>query len=111
MFDYLIMVFTKEFLGLHYINSLIVGSISGAIINYTINRNWSFNEKSEKIYSQLPKFVIMVIGSIFLKSIGTYTFTEFCGVDYKISRLVTDLFVGLGFNFLLQRYWVFKPNI
>ena len=41
---------------------------------------------------------------------GTYMMTEGLAVDYKISRIAVDLVVSLGYNFTLQRYWVFRKK-
>jgi putative flippase GtrA len=71
---------------------------------------WTFNATDTKKRVQLPKFVLMVAGSILLKSSGTYAFTNYFGIDYKISRIIVDLIVSLGFNFTLQKLWVFKSN-
>lgn len=110
--DYAIMVFLTEVFHVHYTISIVIGGMIGAVVNFSINNKWAFHSKDipykNSMHKQLLKFVLVVINSIFLKSSGTYAITTFLGIDYKISRLITDLFVSLGFNYTLQRYWVFK---
>jgi putative flippase GtrA len=108
--DYLVMLFFTEIVGIFYTYSIVVGGIIGAIVNFSLNRMWTFNATDTKKRVQLPKFVLMVAGSILLKSSGTYAFTNYFGIDYKISRIIVDLVVSLGFNFTLQKLWVFKSN-
>jgi len=112
MTDYAIMIFFTEVFHLHYTISIVIGGIIGAVVNFILNKTWTFysNDKHYKnsMRKQLLKFIFVVLNSILLKSSGTYAITTFLSIDYKISRLITDLFVSLGFNYILQRYWVFK---
>ncbi|MFN8286446.1 MAG: GtrA family protein [Chitinophagales bacterium] len=109
--DYIIMIFLTEFAGLFYVISIGISGTLGAVINYSLNRYWTFKRTDISIQTQLKKFVVVVIGSITLKSGGTYILTEWVHIDYKISRLMVDAVVSLGFNFMLQKYWVFrKPS-
>lgn len=34
--------------------------------------------------------------------------TTLLSLDYKISRIIVDLIVSLGFNYTLQKLWVFR---
>ena len=43
------------------------------------------------------RFILVVINSITLKSLGTYIITKFFKIDYKISRIIIDLFVSITF--------------
>lgn len=106
--DYGTMVLLTELFGIHYVYSIAVGGVVGAIVNYTISRYWAFDARDEPKKTQIPKYIIVAMGSIVLKAGGTYVFTEFIGLDYKVSRLIVDAFVAFGFNFTLQKYWVFK---
>ena len=44
-------------------SNAISGSL-GAIVNFLINRYWSFNNQKTPIANQLWKFILVVIGSI-----------------------------------------------
>ncbi|WP_134089359.1 GtrA family protein [Olivibacter sp. XZL3] len=113
--DYSVMVICTELLYIHYTISIIVGGMIGALINFMVNLNWTFKatarvDQRGGILIQLAKFASMVGGSVLLKSSGTYLLTETVQMDYRIGRIVVDLLVSLGFNYTLQRYWVFKRN-
>ena len=110
--DYLIMIFLTEFFHLHYTLSIVAGGIIGAVVNFSINRIWAFRSR-EIPYQvsgrrQVSRFLLVVMNSILLKTTGTYFFTSFMSIDYKISRIITDLSVSLIFNFTLQKHWVFR---
>lgn len=109
--DYLIMVMCTEFLHIHYTVSILISGIVGAVVNFSINKYWTFRGGSHHhsvVSGQLLKFCMVVAGSILLKSSGTYLISTGIGIDYKISRLIIDLIVSLGFNYVLQKYWVFR---
>ena len=106
--DFLVMIFFTEVVGFHYVTSIAVGGVIGAVVNFTINRYWAFDSTQASVREQLPKFSFVVVGSILLKQAGTFVLTEFLFLNYKIARLITDAFVSFGFNYLLQKYWVFR---
>lgn len=111
--DYLVMIACTELLHIHYTISIAIGGIIGAIVNFSINRYWTFdaNQASKNpVGNQLIKFIFVVAGSITLKSSGTYLFTNSLHIDYKISRIAVDIIVSLSFNYVLQKYWVFRKN-
>ncbi|WP_276090239.1 GtrA family protein [Pedobacter sp. JY14-1] len=109
--DYLVMLGCTELLHIHYTISIGIGGVIGAVFNFTVNRYWTFsntNASKNPVGGQLIRFVFVVCGSIILKSSGTWLFTTYLHIDYKISRIIVDLIVSLGFNYVLQNYWVFK---
>jgi len=110
--DYLIMVFFTEVFHVHYTISIVIGGIIGAVVNFSLNNKWSFHSKDipykNSMRKQLIRFIFVALNSIFLKSTGTYAITTYMMIDYKISRIIVDLFVSIGFNYTLQRFWVFK---
>ncbi|MEH6306498.1 GtrA family protein [Olivibacter sp. CPCC 100613] len=114
--DYGIMVLCTELLYIHYTISIVIGGVIGALINFTLNRNWTFNERevtgeNSEVLIQLLKFSSMVVGSVLLKSWGTFLLTEMGQIDYKVSRIVIDVLVSICFNYTLQRYWIFKKSV
>ena len=108
--DYIAMIFFTEVGGFFYSFSIILSGIIGAVVNFAVNRRYTFRAHSVQRRKQLPKFAIMVMCSIFLKSYGTYLLTFYGEIDYKISRLIIDAMVAIGFNFPLQKYWVFDKK-
>lgn len=108
--DYSIMIFCTEVLHIHYTVSILISGLIGAVVNFSINRKWTYQAEKIGVKGQLAKFIVVVLGSVFLKSAGTYLLTNWLRIDYKISRVLTDILVSLGFNYTLQTYWVFKKG-
>lgn len=112
LLDYFIMILLTEYFGIHYTISIVIGGLTGAVVNFLMNRSWTFYSKEfpYKVSrrNQISRFIVVVLNSILLKSTGTHLITTIFQIDYKFSRIITDLFVSVIFNFMLQRFWVFK---
>jgi putative flippase GtrA len=108
VFDYGVMVFCKEVVGIDVKNAIRISGALGAVVNFSLNRYWAFKKADSPVGSQIWKFILVVLGSIFLKSEATPLISQVLGIDYKVGRLIVELIVSLGFNYPLQRFWVFK---
>ena len=112
--DYGLMVCCRQLLGFPLFWAIAIGGVVGAIINFTLNRYWTFRDKGVAYDSglggQILKFATTVAGSILLKYLGTYALEHYAGIDYKIGKLISDLFVSVLFNYTLQRFWVFRKQ-
>ncbi|WP_427873672.1 GtrA family protein [Flavobacterium sp. MMS24-S5] len=111
--DYGLMILLTELCKLHFTFSILISGTVGAIINFSINRFWVFKNQcgyNSRINSQLFKFALVVLGSISLKSSGTFILQKAFQIDYRIGRLIIDSFVSYGFNYPMIKYWVFKTN-
>jgi putative flippase GtrA len=106
--DYFTMIFFTEVVGVFFTYSIIIGGLVGAVVNFLVNRRFTFQAHTGKKRIQVPRFLLIVAGSIFLKTYGTYILTTYMWIDYKISRLMVDATVALTFNFPMQKYWVFN---
>ena len=110
--DYAAMIVFTECFHVHYTISIALSGIVGAIVNFSINKNWTFRSKNAPYQHsgrrQFFRFALAVANSIALKASGTWLFTTFLKIDYKISRVITDLIVSLVINYTIQRHWVFK---
>jgi putative flippase GtrA len=112
MCDYIIMILLTEFTKIHYTISIAIACTLGAVMNFSVNKVWTFYSKNSSykfsLTQQLWRFLFVVVSSIGLKMFGTYLLTAYGHIDYKISRLITDIIVSIFYNYMLQRYWVFK---
>ena len=113
--DYALMYAAREWLGWSLFWSIALGGVVGAVVNFSINRLWVFRRAASEQFrsglaSQLTKFTLMVLGSILLKYLGTDFLERVVGLDYRLGKPVTDIFVSVLFNYTLQRYWVFSKD-
>lgn len=111
--DYGLMILLTEWLHIHFTISILISGTMGGIVNFCINRFWAFKSNDGYCSStkgQLIRFFTVVLGSISLKSAGTYLLHSSLNLDYKLGRLLIDSVVSYGFNYPLMKYWVFKTN-
>lgn len=112
MVDYCTMILITEYFHIHYTFSIAISGIIGAVVNFSINQNWTFKSKKTLYRNptgvQVFRFILVVLNSIILKASGTYLLTHYWNIDYKYSRIIVDLTVSWAFNYMLQRHWVFK---
>jgi len=111
--DYGLMILLTEWLHIHFTISILISGTMGGIVNFCINRFWAFKSNDgyhSSTSGQLIRFFTVVLGSISLKSAGTYLLHRSLNLDYKLGRLLIDSIVSYGFNYPLMKYWVFKIN-
>lgn len=96
--------------GVMYSFSTALGAITGGLCNFTINRNWVFRQKDEQAHRQLIRYATTWVISFFLNVGGTILCTELLGWHYLVSKLSIAVVVGVGFNYFMQKYFVFKLN-
>ena len=110
--DYISMIYITDYLHVYFAYSIIISGFIGALVNFTLNRNWSFKEKrrnySDPLISQVLKFIPVVLNSVLLKSVITYSIVRYLFINYKIARILTDIIVSVAVNYPLQKVWVFK---
>ncbi len=108
LIDFLVLIALTEFCKVWYLISAIVGAISGGIASFILGRNWAFNSKSGNIYRQASRYAITWIGSILLNVGGLYFFVAILEIQYIVSKVIISILVGLCFNYLMQKYFIFK---
>jgi putative flippase GtrA len=86
----------------------IVGTVMGGITNFTVNRYWVFEANSKPANTQIMKYLLVWTGSMLLNAGGMHLLTALLELDYRLSKIVVSLLVGFGYNFLMQKKFVFK---
>ncbi len=108
LFDFCIYSLCYKVFGISAPLSNVVSGSLGAVVNFTINRYWSFESTSTPVKEQLWKFIIVVVGSITLKSTGIYVLVDLMSINFLLAKGIVEIIVSLGFNYVLQKIWVFK---
>ena len=97
-----------EMIGIWYVVSNAIGASCGAITNFFLGRNWVFSPKENKITHQAVRYFLVATGSMILNTLGVYLLTEFTSLNYIYSKVMVAVFIAFTFNFLLQKFFVFK---
>lgn len=100
-----------------------IGAVCGGVINCIINFKFTFHADGMSWKAVAVKYFMVWIGSVLLNSFGTealyYLFNHWSWLEtigfrpdgyYAAARLITSLLVSWFWNFLLQRYFVYRVN-
>lgn len=103
--------------------STAIGAVAGGIVNCVINYRFTFHAKGVSWSAVIVKYSLVWLGSILLNSAGTqavyslinnWHWLETIGFRpdgyYAAARLFVSLMVSWFWNFVLQRYFVYRPT-
>ncbi|WP_183574835.1 GtrA family protein [Mucilaginibacter sp. X5P1] len=107
LFDFLTTIVCKEFFYFWYVIASLLGTIVGGATNFALGRNWVFNRKEKKIPMQVLKYLIIWNGNLLLSTLGVFIVTHYLGLSYIISKIIVSVTVGVSYNYLLQKRFVF----
>ncbi|SDT30953.1 Putative flippase GtrA (transmembrane translocase of bactoprenol-linked glucose) [Mucilaginibacter mallensis] len=107
LFDFLTTIVCKEFFYFWYVIASLLGTIVGGVTNFALGRNWVFNRKEKKIPMQVLKYLIIWNGNLLLSTLGVFIVTHYLGLSYIISKIIVSVTVGVTYNYLLQKRFVF----
>ena len=105
--DFLTTIVLVEIFHCWYITGNFIGNILGGITQFILCRNWAFKAGEGKIPAQAIRFIIMWIGNLVLSAGGVYFFTHYIEINYIISKTITSVLLGVSYNYLMQKKFVF----
>ncbi len=106
--DYCVTVFLVEITGIWYVVGNAIGTAVGGIINFNLNRKWAFSKGLKRRRIQFMRYTLVWTGYMLLTSLGVFMLTHFFNVNYLVSKLIISLGLALGYNYPLQKSFVFK---
>ena len=86
----------------------ILGTIFGGVINFLIGRVWVFKTSQTNFSEQGKKYFLIWLGNLLLNASGVYLLIKIMGVQYLIAKMITAITVAIGYNYPLQKGYVFK---
>ena len=107
-FDWMVTVFVVSFFHIDEVIGSIIGTVCGGILNFLIGRNWVFQSRADKVHDQAFRYAIVWVGNLILNASGMYFFTRVINLHYLVSKVIVSLAVGFGYNYFLQKKFVFK---
>lgn len=108
--DYLMTIVAVQWLGMDVVIGGITGTVTGGVINFWIGRQWVFSAVESKAHKQAVRYAIVWFGNLLLNAAGMYVFTKLAGMYYLAAKVITSLLVAFGYNYPLQKRYVFKSN-
>ncbi|WP_461482598.1 GtrA family protein [Porticoccus sp.] len=108
--DFLIMVFCYQVLGLPLGLAVACGPVVGGIVNFSLNRYWSFRVSHARLVRQLVSYMTVCLVSAAANSGGVLLLVEYTALAYFPARVVVALLVALVINYPLHRFVVFAAR-
>lgn len=106
--DFGLLFLLTEVFDVWYVVATALGAFLGAVVNFLMNRHWSFSASDGHWHRQAARYTLASAGSLLLNTAGTFAVTEYLGVHYSLSVILVSLVVGFAFNYPAHRYWVFR---
>ncbi|GAB3817762.1 GtrA family protein [Pontibacter rugosus] len=106
--DFLVTILAVELFGLWYVAATVMGTVTGGITHFSLGRTWVFNASHKTIPTQFLKYFMVWTGSLLLNASGVYMITHYGGVNYIFSKIFISLLVGIFYNYIIQKRYVFK---
>jgi len=75
--DFLMTALTVSFLGWWFVTGSIIGTRSGGVINFYLNRSWVFKAGLNAVYPQIIWYILVWTGNLLLVTLFVYLLTHF----------------------------------
>lgn len=98
-----------------------IGAVLGGIVNCCINYKFTFHASDCPVKAVAVKYVLIWLGSVLFNTVGTSLLANvldnwhilesigFTSVgSYAAARLIVSLVVSLAWNFMMQKYFVYR---
>jgi len=98
-------------LGVDYKLATALGTITGFLTNFTINRYWAFDARAGALHWQFVRVLPVQAGSTLWQTLGVWGAVAGVGLHLWLAKLVVAVLVYLSWNYPMNRYFVFggKP--
>ena len=90
-----------------YLLGSVLGTTAGGIVNFMMGRNWVFESREQRMHIQVFKYILVWTGNLLLTTAGVFLVTHYLHVNYILSKIIVSCTVGTGYNFLMQKKFVF----
>lgn len=105
--DFAMTILLESGFDFHYPVAVGLGATCGAITAFMINRFWVFSSMKTHPVKQAFNYSLVVGGSIFLNTLGTYLLTESTMLTYLVSKAIVSLIVGFTYSYYFSKRFVF----
>lgn len=108
--DFGVTIILTDGCGWWYLIGTSVGTTLGGGTNFFLGRKWVFNASEISPVSQAIRYILVWGGSIILNIGGVFLLTSIVHLNYLLSKAILAILVGIFFNYLLQKKFVFNQK-
>lgn len=103
-----VLYFFTDILGIWYVISSVIASISGVIVSFIFQKFWTFRNKSiDKIKSQLFFYAIITVINIAVNVYGVFALVDYFGLNYLVAQIIVVIIVTIA-SFFVYGKFLFK---
>ncbi|WP_025142703.1 GtrA family protein [Pedobacter jeongneungensis] len=106
--DFGITIIAVNLFGLWYLAASIIGTISGGVVNFFVNRKWVFQSRSKEVKGQVFRYILVWAGNLAIVTAGVFIFTHFFNLNYVLAKVVSSVLTGISYNYIMQRQFIFS---
>ncbi|MEH3114521.1 GtrA family protein [Pedobacter terrae] len=106
--DFGITIIAVNLFGWWYLAASIIGTISGGVVNFYVNRKWVFQSKSTAIKWQILKYVLVWAGNLIIVTAGVFMLTHFFNLNYVLAKVLSSILTGVSYNYIMQKQFIFS---
>ncbi|MFT2010725.1 GtrA family protein [Pontibacter sp. 13R65] len=106
--DFLVTIVAVEIFGFWYVAGTVLGTTTGGLTHFMLGRNWVFQASDKAIPTQFFKYFMVWNGSLLLNASSVYVVTHYGGINYIYSKVFASILVGVFYNYIIQKRYVFK---
>jgi putative flippase GtrA len=107
--DYVVMIVCVSALGLTPVWGTVFGALVGAVTSFTLGRRWVFQAQKGELFGQALRYAMVSAVSLGCNAVGEWLLVR-VGLQYIVARVLASTVVGLGWNFPMQRHFVFRAD-
>jgi len=105
--DFGTMVACVELLRLSPVVATAIAATVGAVTNFILGRNWTYEGRSGRVQLQFARYVLVAAVSLGLNTGGEHLFANVIRLQYVLARVITAVIVSNAWNYPMQRFFVF----
>lgn len=107
LFNYSVFVFFYKIISIHYIISSILGYISGLLLGYQLNKNWTFIDQVDKSKSYIVDYIKVYGISLILSQVFLLFIVEILLINPLYANILA-IALSTVINFIGTNFFVFK---
>ncbi len=104
------MIASVEGLGASPVVGTAAGAAIGALTSFALGRAWVFPRHSGHWTAQAIRYALVAAASVLLNALGEHFASDVAHIRYVLARALVTVVVGLGWNFPMQRRFVFRDG-